>query len=89
MYTSLIQVSSKSNFVLIVIFVYLFFSLGDDSGQAPKSCLQPRDQANKKTNVWPIENIWVIVKQRLDENLNSPKLEEIVYFLIYLRHVYF
>ena len=33
--TTLVQGSSKSKFVLKVVFVYLFSSLGDDSGQAP------------------------------------------------------
>ena len=34
-FTTLVEVLSKSNFVLIVCFVYLFSALGDDSCQAP------------------------------------------------------
>ena len=34
-YTTLVQVSSKSNIVLIIFFEFLFSSLGDDSCQAP------------------------------------------------------
>ena len=73
----MVQVSSKSNFVLIVFFGYLF-SLGDDiSHQAPKDglilivspCHCP---------IVPLEYICAIIKQRLDEeeitNLNFPKL---------------
>ena len=29
--------------------------------------LEPKDQANKMADVWPIENIWSIVKTKLDE----------------------
>ena len=49
--TTLVQVLSKSNFVLIVFFVYLFSSLGDDSSQAPGNCHHQgrRTSIQKKT----------------------------------------